>query len=160
MLAFQFLITHPQWDTTVIDGEARRTSDDIAVEIQNQMKLALIRARKLVTKKTLNSLKTEKTLDSPSRGVYLRRVVGSKVIFYIESGRKPGKKMPPEAAMIDWFKALGIPQRKWFPIRLSIARKGIKPRSIVKGALRESRPYIAGRAANAGRYIAKNALKP
>lgn len=47
--------------------------------------------------------------------------------FYmtIEKGRRPGSKMPPEAPMVPWFEAHGIPPQAWFPIRKKIGEKGM-----------------------------------
>jgi hypothetical protein len=159
MIGITTQIHTPRLDLTVVNQEARRTADDIALHLQSQVKLALVRHKKIATGKTLQSVKIERTLDSPSRGVFLRKIVASKVWEFIQQGRRAGGKLPPESAMLEWFKALGIPKGAWFPIRLSIARRGIKPRKIRDKALRDARPYISARSSQAAQYIAKNAIK-
>lgn len=159
MLDFEFKIIHPVFDWTVIQREARKLADDIALHVQSQVKIALIRASAIATGGTLKTVDTVSIPDFDSRLQFMRQIVGSRVIQFIESGRRAGAKMPPEAAMIPWFQALGIPKRAWFPIRLSIARRGIKPRAIREVAIRASRSYIAGRSSNAGMKIAGGLLR-
>ena len=127
---------------SVVSDEASKLADDIARAVSNEFRLALVFYGKIATSKTIKSVAAEKILDSPTRGVFMRNVVASKVWEFIQNGRLAGKKLPPEAALLEWFKALNIPRRAWFPIRLSIARKGIKPRKLRERALREARQSI------------------
>lgn len=159
MIGFDAITDIPKPDWKVIDREAKSLADDVSLHVQVQVKLALIRLRAIATGQTLQSVGTEKVLDSPSRAIYIRQIVAKETWRFIQSGRRAGAKMPPEAAMIPWFMALNIPRRAWFPIRLSIARRGIKPRNIVGKALREARPYIAARSKDAGRNIAAHLMK-
>ena len=155
-LGFKIDVQVPKMDWGVVPREAKKLADDISLHVQSQVKIALVRAKAIATGKTLKSIATERILDSPSRAIFIRNIIAKETWRFIQSGRKPGSKMPPEAPMIEWFKVLGIPKKAWFPIRLSIARRGIKPRKIRETALRQSRPYIAGRSAEAGRSIAAN----
>lgn len=159
MINYDIRIQYPEFNWKVINQEAKKLADDISLHVQSQVKIALVRAKAIATGATLHSVAEEKILDSPARGIFIRNIVAKETWRFIQSGRKPGSKMPPEAAMIVWFKALNIPKRAWFPIRLSIARKGIKPRKIKDNALRASRPYIAARSKDAGNNIAANLFK-
>lgn len=159
MLDFQAEVNAPVIDWPLVNREAKSLADDLALHVQMQMKLALIRMGAVATGKTLRSIEKENTLDSPSRVMYMRNIVGSSVWQYIQMGRRPGGKMPPESAMLEWFKVFNIPRRAWFPIRLSIARRGIKPRKIIELGLRNSRPYIAARSQDAGRNIERGLFK-
>lgn len=149
----------PELDFKVLNRESKSAADDITQFLRRQFKLALIRNRKVVTGETLQSFEKEFVLDSPSRGIFLRRLIASKVFKFIEEGRKPGGKLPPEKPMIKWFRELNIPKKSWFPIRLSIARKGIKPRKIRQQAIKASLNYIHKRAGKAGVEISKTIVK-
>src|SRR5947208_2957685 len=116
MLNHQIQVTElskPDWQ--LVNREGKSLADDIALHVQSQIKIALVRHRALATGKTLKSVTTERTLDSPSRAMFLRKIVMSSVWQYIQFGRKAGGKMPPESAMIEWFRVLGIPKKAWFP---------------------------------------------
>lgn len=158
MIDFDFQIRFPEIDFAVVNSESRSLADDLQDFVQRQFKQALLRNRKVVTGETLQSFQKNTILDSPSRGIFIRRLMASPVVDFIDQGRKPGK-MPPEKPMMKWFIELGIPRRKWFPIRLSIARKGIKPRKIKAEAMNNSIPYIQKRSIKAAQNIAKGIIK-
>lgn len=46
---------------------------------------------------------------------------------YVDSGRKPGSKMPPKHSLDAWLKIKNISLKYDYVIRRSIAKKGIKP---------------------------------
>lgn len=48
--------------------------------------------------------------------------------IYIEKGRKPGSRMPPEKVLLPWMERKGISRELEFPIRKKIGIRGIKPR--------------------------------
>jgi len=60
--------------------------------------------------------------------------------IYVDSGRRPGAKMPPQKPIADWAKSKGLPpfrdkkgrfisyKTRAFLIARSISKKGIKPR--------------------------------
>lgn len=48
--------------------------------------------------------------------------------IYIDKGRKPGARMPPQKPIEAWLKKKGIPLTASFPIRRSIAARGVKPK--------------------------------
>lgn len=62
---------------------------------------------------------------------------------YIEGGRKPGGKMPPEAPILKWIRDKGIKPRDnkikekqlAFLIRRKIGRDGIKPKPMLSDAV-------------------------
>lgn len=47
---------------------------------------------------------------------------------YIDKGRKPGSRMPPQKPIEEWLKKKGIPLRASFAIRKTISARGVKPR--------------------------------
>jgi len=47
---------------------------------------------------------------------------------FIDKGRKPGSRMPPQKPIEDWLKRKGINNKSSFAIRKSISVRGIKPR--------------------------------
>ena len=61
---------------------------------------------------------------------------------FVESGRKPGSRMPPEAPILAWMKREGIARGReneiLYAIRKSIAIKGIRPRPFLLRAVREA----------------------
>lgn len=155
---FNIQVRFPDVDWQGVNAEASSTADDILNFVQRQFKQALLRNKKVVTGETLQSFRKQMILNSPSRGLFIRELLASPVVDFIDQGRKPGK-MPPEKPMMKWFIELGIPRRKWFPIRLSIARKGIKPRRIKQEAMNASSSYIQKRSLKAAQHIAKNLIK-
>lgn len=48
--------------------------------------------------------------------------------YWVEHGRRPGGKMPPEAPIKDWVKKHNIAEDAVFPIRRKIAKEGIAPK--------------------------------
>lgn len=158
MLNIQVKTTFPRINPTVLNTESVKLADRMAAIIVNEFKLSLISYGKIATGKTLQSVKAEFILDSPSRGYYVRHVVADKVWEFIQQGRKAGSKLPPEKALVEWFRANNIPQKAWFPIRLSIARRGIKSRDVQGRALKRSLPAISRAVENASREISKNLL--
>lgn len=155
MFTYEAEVRYPNPDWPVVDREARKAGDDIALHLEVQLKLALIRAKAIATAKTLNSIKADRSSGAESTR-FFRKIVMSEVWKFIYFGRRAGAKMPPEKAMEEWFRALNIPKKAWFPIRLSIARRGIRPRKFIDVALRNAAPYVRDRSRLAGRNIADN----
>jgi len=48
--------------------------------------------------------------------------------WVIDSGRRPGAKMPPPSALYGWLEKRSIPLEAAYPIARSIGKKGIMPR--------------------------------
>lgn len=169
MLDFKMVTITPAFRNKPIEQEAARLAQQLASLYKNQFKLAIVRHRAIATGKTLQSVKIGKTLDSPSRGVFRRNITARRSWEWIQRGRRAGGKMPvrknaagkfePVPEMREWFKALNIPKKFWFPIMRKIARVGIKPRKIRERMMRESRPQKARLITNAGRKIARELTK-
>src|ERR1035437_758631 len=68
----------------------------------------------------------------------------AKQLEFVDRGRKPGAKMPPDAPIRKWIGEKGIPLRRGtslkslsFLIRRSISIKGIKPTHVISITLKE-----------------------
>lgn len=171
MIGFKTDVLRPQVNALAIPRNAAKAADEIAQTVKNQVKLAIVRRSKIATGKTLKSIETERILDSPSRGMFRRHVVGARSWLNIQNGRRAGAKMPvrrisgamkkggglfvPLPEMLEWFLALNIPRARWFPILRAIKKRGIKPVDIRDRAVRESRQMIGGIAGKTARAIAK-----
>lgn len=156
MIGFKTDVIRPQVNATAVTRIAAKLADDLGLTMANNIRIALIRRKKVVTGKTLKSVTTERILDSASRGMFKRHVIGNRSTFFIETGRRAGGKMPPLAAMMPWFLALRIPKALWYPIMKKIARDGIQPTDLKKYAVRNARPAIAALSGTAARDIAKS----
>lgn len=137
---------------------ARPMAKRIGESYQNNLKSTLARVGAIATGDTLKSVKDEMVLESPSRGVILRRVIASRSIIFVQFGRRPGKApirfvgtrpgkrkkdvkvFEPVPGLIRWFLALNIRRAMWMPIALAIGRRGIKPREVQMRAVRASQP--------------------
>jgi hypothetical protein len=56
--------------------------------------------------------------------------------LFVHEGRRAGARMPPAEPIRRWAQLKGIPEEAVFPIRRSIARKGIKAKPFMSEALR------------------------
>jgi hypothetical protein len=81
--------------------------------------------KKIATGDLINSLDYEIDDTDPNAIVLYFTAVDYAV--FVNNGRKPNSKLPPEAPIKKWAKLKGIPERLVFPIRRSIAIKGIRP---------------------------------
>lgn len=69
---------------------------------------------------------------------------------YIESGRKPGGKMPPEAPILKWIREKGIQPKDTkikekqlaFLIRRKIGRDGIEPKPMLTKAIENNSDIV------------------
>lgn len=59
-------------------------------------------------------------------------VYADDTFFFVTGGRRPGGKMPPEQSIKDWIRLKGIEDSALWPIRRSIAEKGIRPKPYLK----------------------------
>jgi hypothetical protein len=140
---------------TVVAQEGERLSKNMSDEYARQLRISLVRARKVATGRTLQSVRSERVLSSPSRMMFQHRVTASRSLIFIVKGRRAGAKMPvtvigtsatgrkifaPVAELVHWFLQLNIPSRAWFPIMRKIAKRGIKPVDVQSLALRRSQP--------------------
>jgi hypothetical protein len=100
----------------------------------------LIKNNKVATAKTISTLRaeTEFRIDEYAE----INVFGSKVFEYIEQGRPPNSKMPPQGSLLEWMSARGITGSE-FAIRKSIAKKGIPPTPIIEMSIIEIKADIS-----------------
>lgn len=54
--------------------------------------------------------------------------------IFVEDGRKPGSRMPPDAPIREWAKRHGIDETRIFALRKAIGLKGIGPRRVMSDA--------------------------
>lgn len=165
MLEARAVVITPAFKNKPVETESAKLAQELAALYANNFRLALITSKKVATAKTLQSVKIGKTLDSPSRGIFLRNVSAKKSWIFIQRGRRKGGKMPivkgkdgkfqPVPELLEWFAALNIPRKAWFPILRKIARDGIKPKNIQGKMMREARPRQAALAKATGNRIAK-----
>lgn len=158
MLNVGITVQNPAFKTSTIARNSARAADEIADSVKNYVKLALVGKSKIATGKTLQSIAVQFVLNSPSRGIFTRNVIGSKSWLNIQFGRRAGGKMPvqvvagvtkkggklfqPAPELLQWFLALNIPRVRWFPIMRAIARRGIKPTNIRDSAIHAARQRI------------------
>lgn len=170
MIGIKTDVIRPQVNANAIPRNAARAADEIAASIVNYVKISLTRNSKIATGRTLKSIAAERVLDSASRGMFIRHVVGSRSWLFIQQGRRAGGKMPvvrvsgvtkkggglfmPAPDLLRWFIAMNIPPARWFQIMRAIARRGIKPVNIRDRAVRESRQRIGEIAGDTARRIA------
>jgi len=146
------------FDVGLLTALTRKLAVDIADELARQVKLALIRVKAVATGKTLQSVRREELLSSPSRIEFRQNVLARDVWKEIQGGRSPGR-LPLESEMREWFLALNIPRGAWFPIRRAIQRKGIKPRDIVGLTLKNSQTRIKNLLEIYARQVAAQLVK-
>lgn len=98
-------------------------------------------AEALVVELARIGLVPSRLADSASHKAFAQKVEVYLNSYYqfVESGRRAGAKMPPEIAIIEWMKRLGIATGKnnevvW-AIRKAIAKRGIQPRPFVRRAI-------------------------
>ena len=94
MIGVQAQVFSPAINRSIIAKHGARAADEIAASLVNYVKIALVSRGKVVTAKTLRSIRFEMILNSPSRGEFRRHVTGAKSWLFIEFGRRAGKKMP------------------------------------------------------------------
>ena len=132
---------------------------------QTQIKLSRIKqtgvevAQRLLRK--YDKVATQLTLDSiegviVESGRYIELVFSAdKAWDYINDGRRPGAKMPPSVLSPDgrrlklWFDVKNIPLSADFPVRRSIAKKGISAKPITQDFITEFLPIYEAAVADA-----------
>lgn len=67
-------------------------------------------------------------------------VYAAETFFYVEHGRRPGGKLPPAEPIKAWIQAKGIDPEALWPVRASIAKKGIKPRHYLRTWIEAKEP--------------------
>lgn len=163
MLSFQLPTITPALRTAPIMLICAQLAQSLGSSYANNLRTVIVRRRAIATGKTLQSVKNQLVLDSPSRGIFERNVTARRTWMNIQNGRRAGLKMPikkvgnkfePVTEMVEWFLALNIPKSAWFPILRKIARDGIKPRDLQNLTMRMTRPRLNALAAQAGRDIA------
>lgn len=164
-----------------LNSEASFLADRLAGSLTNYTKLALVSFGKVATGGTLRSVRwvglgnrNAAQFGVASHGTFKRQVIAGKGLFFIQSGRRAGAKMPvrmvgtgprggkifePLPALIQWFNALNIPKSAWFPILRAIKRRGIKPTPVTKRAVEMAGPFIKAESALTGARIAANLIK-
>lgn len=86
------------------------------------------------TGETIRSIRAE-TVVQPSLISLIFKA--AKQWLFIDKGRKPGSKLPPEKPILRWLRARGLDTKLQFIVRRSIAEKGIKPTNIFTNATKE-----------------------
>jgi hypothetical protein len=168
MLKVKTDVIKPQIDKDVISRNAYLLADNIGTIIRGAIRERLTFTKKVVTRKTIGSIKTERILSSASRGIFIRHVTGAKSFIFVQMGRRAGAKMPvykkgnkfvPFPELAAWFRKLGIPKERWFLIMRAIARRGIRPTDVRDASVAISQVRIQIRAAQIGRKIAREFFK-
>jgi hypothetical protein len=99
--------------------------DKYGASIVNEMVTRLKSANKKATGNLINSL--DYAIDDTDPNAMVLYFTAMDYAIYVDKGRKPNSKMPPEKPIKDWLKVKGLPERLAFPIRRSIGKKGIRP---------------------------------
>lgn len=134
-------------------ADAIRFANDLTSLYTNNLKIALVRKRKVARGITLRGVANRTVGGSSTFGekmILRRQVIAPKSLQYIQEGRKPGGKMPaivggkgqvlPRRELMLWLLANRIPRSAWFPIMKRIAKRGIKPTPVIQYMMRESKP--------------------
>jgi len=103
--------------------------------IQAKVEQVFKRFGKDATGKTIQSLRQATEIDI-ERGFEID-LIGDKVFEYIEDGRPPNSKFPPQGVLIDWMQSRGIAIENEFIIRRAIAINGIRPTPVIETAFIE-----------------------
>lgn len=85
-----------------------------------------------------------------------RRVRAGTNLDYLEvmaRGRRPGRRMPPQGALLGWMRRHGIPANREYPLRRAIGRHGIRGDDFDVKAFEASIPQIRGHVALLGREL-------
>ena len=109
---------------------------------------------------TAQSLNQAIEFDSSGAAIDLD-ITGSKVFDFIEKGRKPNSKLPPEKPIVEWLKIRGIPVAASYAVRKAIAVNGIEPVPVLelsfveiqKAAVDVSQEMLFTLATNLGKRI-------
>jgi hypothetical protein len=103
----------------------REILDKYGQSIVAEMVTRLKNLDKKATGNLINSLDYE--IDDSDPNAIVLYFTAMDYAVFVDKGRKPNSKMPPEDEIKRWMKIKGIPSRLLFPIRRSIGKKGIKP---------------------------------
>lgn len=117
-----------------------------AIAKENYQKV-MIALGKNATGKTVASIKDVVKFDL-NKG-FESAVYGDEAFKFIQEGRPPNSKLPPELVLRDWMAARGIPESAEFAVRKSIAIKGIAPVPIIDIANRAIEKEFKVQTANA-----------
>jgi len=131
-----------------IRGAGFRFLEDIRRDLQAEDKVA--------SQRLIRSLKFDLT---PAPSFLSLQFKAEKHWVFVDEGRKPGGKMPPEAPIRRWLKQKGIDPKLSFVIRRSIAEKGIKATNIFKNNIAKfTREFITRITPDLFKDIEKQAL--
>lgn len=98
-------------------------ADDFGEALVEDLKFQLANLDKFATGDLIETMYYEvKEAD----GKAVIKVFARDYFRYVERGRRPGAKMPPEEPIRKWLRVKLMPERLQFVVRRSIARKGIK----------------------------------
>lgn len=98
-------------------------ADDFGESLVEELKFQIANKDKFATGNLADSMYYEvRTGD----GKAVVAVIAADYFRFVDKGRRPGGKMPPDKAIRKWVRVKGIPERAVFVIRRAIARKGIK----------------------------------
>jgi len=107
-------------------------ADDFGEALVEELKFQIAEKDKFATGNLADSMFHEiKTADGKAVIV----VVAADYFRFVERGRRPGAKMPPEQPIRKWLRVKGIREDRQFVIRRAIARKGIKGIFILNPAM-------------------------
>jgi len=99
-----------------------------------ELKFKLANKDKFATGNLVDSMFSE---AAGADGKAVVRVFAAAYFRYVEVGRSPGARMPPEEPIRQWLRVRGIDESKQFVIRRAIARRGIKGVHIVNPTIEE-----------------------
>ena len=98
-------------------------ANDFGEELVEELKFQIAEKDKFATGNLADSMFHE---VKEANGKTVIMVFAADYFRFVERGRRPGAKMPPEEPIRKWLRVKGIPERLQFAIRRSIAVKGIK----------------------------------
>lgn len=111
-----------------LNNQVLTMADEFGFQLVNELKAELFRAGKQASGTLVKSMSHK---VKSAGGKVLIEVVAEDYFRFVDKGRRAGAKMPPVEPIRQWLKLKGIRPELEFPIRRSIARKGIKALNIL-----------------------------
>ena len=105
-----------------LDNRILQLYDSIGESLKFRIIKILSVENKVATGRLINSIDV---VTGGKNGKYFIELLMERYGIYVNQGRKPGGKMPPEKAILNWMQVKGIPLNLLWPIRKSIAINGI-----------------------------------
>lgn len=103
----------------------------------------IITSDSIASRAFLKSIGIREVMRTESRRI---KSVGSDLIqaLIMEDGRRRNRKPPPVQAILEWmsFRGLGNDRSRAFAIAISIGRKGIRGRKLLRRAFESTKPEV------------------